>query len=309
MQPLSDNDTIAAISTPLGEGAMGVVRLSGSRAVEIADEIFQSKNQKKVCEQKNFTSQLGFVTETDGEKNTIDEALLLLMRAPKSYTCEDVVEISVHGGTGVLQATLGLAIKKGARLAQKGEFTKRAFLNGRLDLLQAEAVMDLVKSKTPLGRQWAVRQLEGYFSSAMQNLKREILDVLSHLEASIDFPDDFPDAQSSEALSRRLEACEESVSKILNTARSGALVKNGLRVAITGRPNVGKSSLLNRLARIDRVIVTPYPGTTRDVVEQEIQIGNFPLRLFDTAGIQQTSHPIELQGIEQIGRASCRERV
>ncbi len=299
-----EQDTIAAISTPLGEGGIGVVRLSGTQAVAIADKIFESKKKAPVREQKSFTVQYGHVIEKglDGPK-VIDEVLLLLMRGPKSYTCEDVVEISAHGGSAVLQEILQMALKAGARLAGKGEFTKRAFLNGRLDLLQAEAVLDLVKAKTSLGAHWATAQLEGVLSRKMQNWKEELLNVLSHLEASIDFPDDFPETDSHSELAQRLGLLYQEVEELLASSDLGMIAKRGLKVVISGRPNVGKSSLMNQLAKANRVIVTPYPGTTRDVVEEEIQIHGFPVRLLDTAGIQDTSHPIEKEGIDRSKRA------
>ncbi len=302
-----DQDTIAAISTPLGEGGLGVVRLSGKDAVVIADKIFVSRKGASVRDQKSFTAQYGHIVsngETGGPK-IIDEALLLLMRGPKSYTCEDVVEISAHGGPAVLQAILELVVKAGARLAGKGEFTKRAFLNGRIDLLQAEAVLDLVKAKTELGRQWASAQLEGVFSKKIQGFKNELLDVLSHLEASIDFPDDFPETRSVAEIGARLEKVAASLNELLASAQAGMTIKSGLKLVISGRPNVGKSSLMNQLAKYNRVIVTPFPGTTRDVVEEEIEIGGFPVRVSDTAGIQDTEHPIEKEGIERSKRAAA----
>ncbi len=301
----SDNDTIVAISTPLGEGALGVIRLSGRRALSIADTIFLAKSKKPVCEQPHLTAQYGHVISR-GESaapEIIDEVLLLVMRAPKSYTCEDVVEISAHGGPAVLQAILRLAIASGARLAEKGEFTKRAFLNGRLDLLQAEGVLDLVKAKTELGRAWAVSQLEGGLSKKIQGFKKELIDILSHLEASIDFPDDFLEPHSLREIQRRFETLSNAIQKCLSSSNIGLIVKKGLKVVITGLPNVGKSSLMNQLVRHNRVIVTPYPGTTRDVVEEEIQIQGFPIRLLDTAGIQDTCHPIEKEGIDRTKRA------
>lgn len=302
-----DQDTIAAISTPLGEGGLGVVRLSGKDAIAIADKIFVSKKGMPAREQKSFAAQVGHIVSNreGGKSQIIDEALLLLMRGPKSYTCEDVVEISAHGGTAVLQTILSLAIQAGARLAGKGEFTKRAFLNGRIDLLQAEAVLDLVKAKTELGRKWASAQLEGVFSKKIQCFKNELLQHLSNLEASIDFPDDFPETQSLSEIGKRLANLAVSLNEILAGAHTGMMIRNGLKLVIAGRPNVGKSSLMNQLAKVNRVIVTPFPGTTRDMVEEEIEIGGFPVRVMDTAGIQDTDHPIEKEGIERSKRAAA----
>lgn len=299
LRNLSDNDTIAAISTPLGEGGLGVIRISGQEAIPIADALFLPKSGRSIRTQRGFTAQFGHIFSEDGtrRKKIIDEALVLVMRAPRSYTCEDVVEISAHGGAALLKSILALVIEKGARLAENGEFTKRAFLNGRIDLLQAEAVLDLVQAKTELMREWASGQLEGRLSSKTGDFKKELLDILSHLEASIDFPDDFPSTDLPSRLAERLEAVRNGLRALLKDAPFAVMIKRGLKAVLAGRPNVGKSSLMNELARTNRVIVTPYPGTTRDVVEQEIQIRGIPLRLFDTAGIQDTSHPVEKEGI------------
>lgn len=300
----SDQDTIVAISTSVGEGGIGVVRLSGPEAIAAADRIFQSRRHVPVRDQKSFTAQLGNVVcrTGDGLEERVDECLLLVMRAPKSYTCEDVVEISAHGGQAVLQMILELAIKAGARLAARGEFTKRAFLNGRIDLLQAEAVIDLIQAKTELARRWASAQLEGELTKKITPLKEELINVLSQLEASIDFPDDFLDTPNASETGDRLSAVAGTLGKLLSGSDIGLRVKRGTKVVISGRPNVGKSSLMNRLSRSNRVIVTPYPGTTRDVVEEEIQIRGFPVRLTDTAGIQDTDHPIEKEGVERSKR-------
>ncbi len=296
-----EQDTIVAISTPPGEGGIGVVRLSGGEAVAIADRIFRSTKKLPVKDQASFFTQHGhIVSETaSGAREKIDEVLLLVMRAPKSYTCEDVVEISAHGNQVVLQAILAVAIRHGARLAARGEFTKRAFLNGRIDLLQAEAVLDLIKAKTPLGRRWAAAQLEGVLSEKMRMVKNGLVDLLSHLEATIDFPDDGVEPGSLEEAKEKLQALGENIAGLISKASLGSIAKNGLKVVIAGRPNVGKSSLMNRLSRMNRVIVTPYAGTTRDVVEEEIQIRGFPLSIMDTAGIQESEHPIEKEGIER----------
>ena len=296
-----DEDTIAAISTPPGEGGIGIIRLSGPRAILIADQVFRSSKKMRVKDQPAFTAQHGYILAKNnfGQSEKVDEVLVLLMRAPKSYTCEDVVEISAHGGSAVTQAILDLLIKEGARLAAKGEFTKRAFLNGRIDLLQAEAVLDLIKAKTELGRRWATAQLEGVLSQAMKAMKDELVTILSHLEASIDFPDDSIDSQSLKEMADQLNVMKARISSLLSSSSLGFIAKNGLKVVIAGRPNVGKSSLMNRLTGMDRVIVTSFPGTTRDTVEAETQIQGFLIRIVDTAGIQRSDHPIEKEGIER----------
>lgn len=292
-----DSDTIAAIATPLGEGGIGVVRVSGRDALRVADAVFEPQSRRPVREQKSWTAQLGRVRSADGR--TIDEAVVLVMRAPKSYTAEDVVEFSVHGGAAALRSTLERVIAAGARLAQKGEFTKRAFLNGRIDLLQAEAVLDLVSAKTDLARQWAAAQLEGALTTKAKAFKNTLMETLAHLEAAVDFPDDEPDTAPVAELARHLERVALDLRELLHSSELGFIAKKGARAALAGRPNVGKSSLMNALSGLDRVIVTPYPGTTRDVVEEEIELRGFPIRLLDTAGIQDTEHPIEKKGIER----------
>lgn len=296
-----DQDTIAAVSTPPGEGGIGVIRLSGVEAIVIADRIFRSSKKLLVKDQAHLTAQHGYViSETaPGTCENIDEVLLLLMRAPKSYTCEDVVEISAHGSQVALQAILSLAVRNGARLAARGEFTKRAFLNGRIDLLQAEAVLDLIKAKTELGRRWAISQLKGVLSKKMLFVKDTLVNILSHLEASIDFPEDQIVLKSIADVRTKLKFLEEDIIRLISKASIGFIAKNGLRVVIAGRPNVGKSSLMNRLTKADRVIVTPYAGTTRDSVEEEVQIHGFLVKIVDTAGIQESDHPIEKEGIER----------
>ncbi|MBI4352579.1 MAG: tRNA uridine-5-carboxymethylaminomethyl(34) synthesis GTPase MnmE [Candidatus Omnitrophica bacterium] len=294
-----DEDTIAAIATPPGEGGIGIVRLSGPEAIGVADKIFRSKSGRSVREQRSFTVQVGWIVSN----GVVDEALMMVMRGPKSYTREDMVEISAHGGTAVLQAILELALKAGARLALPGEFTKRAFLGGRVDLVQAEAVLDLIKAKTELASRWAAAQLEGALSRKIQAMKEELLHVLSHLEASIDFPDDFLEPDGLSRIEERLKKLEEGIGFLLDGSRLGILAKQGFKAAILGRPNVGKSSLMNKLAGSNRVIVTPYPGTTRDVVEEEVRLRGFPMRIWDTAGLRETTDPIEKEGIRRSQRA------
>lgn len=296
----SESDTIVALSTPPGEGGLGVVRLSGKRAVEIADKIFNAASGIKVRDQKSFTASYGRVVF--GGK-TVDEALLLLMRSPKSYTREDVVEISSHGSAAVLGAVIRAALGEGARMAEPGEFTKRAFLNGRIDLLQAEAVLDLIRAKTDLARRWSLSQLEGHLSEKMTSAKNRLVEILSHLEAAVDFPEEELGGVSLEEIRFKLSELAQEVRGLLASSEMGETAQRGLTAVITGKPNVGKSSLMNRLLGRDRVIVTPFPGTTRDIVEEEIQVGGFPVRLLDTAGIHETEHPIEKEGITRSRKA------
>jgi len=305
------HDTIVAIATPPGEGGIGVVRLSGERALAIAEALFHSRSGKGVSSQKNFTARYGQVVERlpKGDR-VVDEALLLVMRGPKSYTGEDTAEISAHGGPAVLQAIVRLALGAGARLAEPGEFTKRAFLNGRIDLLQAEAVLELIHARSERERSWALSQMEGALSGKMKKWRQALIEAASHLEASIDFPDDSPDTDSQALIQKRLEALSAEISAMLKDSELALLSKRGYRIALWGRPNVGKSSLMNKLSRAERAIVTPYPGTTRDVIENESLLGDLVVRYQDTAGIRDTEHPVEKEGVARSRKAmACADLV
>ncbi|MDD5220109.1 MAG: tRNA uridine-5-carboxymethylaminomethyl(34) synthesis GTPase MnmE [Candidatus Bipolaricaulis sp.] len=293
-------ETIAAISTPIGEGGIGIVRLSGPAAVDIADLVFLSPKGLRLADAQTHTIHYGHVVE-DGRR--IDEVLASLMRAPRTYTREDVVEFGCHGGIVAARAVLDAVLARGARLAERGEFTKRAYLNGRLSLDQAQAVADIVHAQTRLGLEAAVDRLGGRFSQQVAALHADLAAILADLEVEIDFPDL---EVIVEELRPRVEAVEARAVDLLARSERGALVREGLTVAILGRPNVGKSTLLNALLAEERSIVTPIPGTTRDTVEEVAAIGGVPVRLIDTAGLRVPTDPIEAEGVRRTKEATKR---
>jgi tRNA modification GTPase len=295
---LTDDDTIAAISTPLGEGGIGIVRMSGRDALTIASQIFISPKEKQPGEIRNYSLTYGHILDpSTGEK--IDEVLLSLMRAPSSYTKEDVIEINCHSGMISLTRILGIVLKSGARLAEPGEFTQRAFLNGRIDLSQAEAVLDLIRSKTDESRKIALDQLQGGLSEKITTLRDRIMDVCVHIETFIDFPEDEIETSSEKDLSAAMGDIHRQLLMLVRTYDEGRFFREGLSTAIVGRPNVGKSSLLNALIHKDRAIVTDIPGTTRDIIEEYLNIKGLPLRIMDTAGIRYVRDLAEKEGVKR----------
>ena len=312
----SVDDTICAIATPVGEGGIGIVRISGARAVEIAAHVVRPRNQQPPQQLESHRLYLSDVlyptsplppgegqgegpSQGEGQTSAIDEALVVIMRKPRSYTGEDVVEIQTHGGAWILQATCHGLIRHGARMAQPGEFTKRAFLNGRLDLTQAEAVLDTIQATTSRSLQAAQSLLRGALSKEVDALRERLIRVLAHVEAGMDFAEeDITFIQAAE-VQQALTDTQRAVEQLIASYEEGRLVREGIKVAIIGRPNVGKSSLLNALLKLDRAIVSDQPGTTRDVIDESMNVRGIPLRLLDTAGLRQTRDSIEGEGIRR----------
>jgi tRNA modification GTPase len=291
-------DTIAAISTPMGPGGIGIVRLSGPESLSIAKRVFEPVKKTDVAEAKSSSIMYGRVIDLhSGEE--VDEALVSVMRAPNSYTREDVVEINCHGGMVAVRRILGLVLKEGARLAEPGEFTKRAFLNGRISLAQAEAVMDLISARTEESMKIAVDQLRGGLSEKLDALRNSLMEICVSVEAYIDFPEDDIETGTSEEMLGRLGKIRDESELLSRTFEEARFFREGLSVAIVGRPNVGKSSLLNALLRRDRAIVTPVPGTTRDTIEEYLNIQGLPVRIVDTAGIRSPGEAVEKEGIRR----------
>jgi tRNA modification GTPase len=291
-------DTIAAIATPIGEGGLAVIRISGTQALAVADKIFKpaGKDSLKPSAAASHTIQFGHIVH-DGK--TIDEVLVAVMRSPRTFTREDVVEITCHGGILPAKLVLDAALANGARMAEPGEFTRRAFLNGRIDLAQAEAVADLIHSRTELALTAANEQLAGKLSQRINQLRDDLLKTLAHVEAYIDFPEEDIAEETKDQLLARLERGAAFMDELLRTANEGQILRRGIRAAIIGRPNAGKSSLLNQLLGHDRAIVSPIPGTTRDTIEETANIRGLPVVFIDTAGLREARDEIEVEGIRR----------
>jgi tRNA modification GTPase len=308
-----DNSTIAAIATPGGRGGIGIIKLSGPRAVSIAATIFSpaisklnSASGKTPHTKENSRGALqshqlylGHIIDPENRR-VVDEVLICVMKAPRSYTKEDVVEINAHGGPVAVNAILELVLRQGVRIAEPGEFTKRAFLNGRIDLTQAEAVIDVINARTEKSLQVAAAQIKGQLKRSVETIREFLIEFLTRVEAGIDFPDDVADIVDSNAIAREIQTCViKPLKRMVQHHLDGNILREGLKVAVVGRPNVGKSSLFNRLLQKDRAIVTEVPGTTRDTIEETLNINGYPIILADTAGLHDTNDPIETLGIEK----------
>ncbi len=299
IKPIDNSqDTIAAIATSPGEAGIGIIRLSGKDAIQVVGKVFICGNKSKLCDLKAYTLNYGWIINPR-DKTIVDEVLLGIMRAPKSYTREDVVEINCHGGIVAIRAVLDLVLESGCRLAEPGEFTRRAFLNGRLDLSQAEAVLDIIRAKTDSALKLGSEQLKGMLSRRLNKVRKLILDQLAVLEANIDFPEEEIDREDLKAVRGKIEEADSILRGMLEGASQGRIMREGISVVICGKPNTGKSSLLNALLKQERSIVTAVAGTTRDTIEEVIDIKGIPVRIIDTAGILQPRDPVEKKAIQR----------
>lgn len=295
---MKDFDTIAAIATSLGESGISILRVSGNNSLKIVDSLFKGKNGRKLIDIKSYTMRYGYIIEKDSG-DIIDEVIVSFMKSPHSFTTEDTVEINCHGGIVVTRKILEQVIKAGARLAEPGEFTKRAFLNGRIDLSEAEAVIDIIRAKTEVSAKSAVMQSQGNVSREIVKLRGKLLEIIAHIEATVDYPEDDIEEMTADMTTSEIQNVIKDIDSLLKTADAGKIIRNGLNTVIVGKPNVGKSSLLNALLRENRAIVTDVPGTTRDVIEEFINIDGIPVKIVDTAGIRETKDLVEKYGVEK----------
>ena len=288
--------TIASISTAPGTGGIGIVRISGKNCFQILDKIFEPKNKKDINEIKGYTMKYGNIV--DGDK-IVDEVLVSYFKAPRSYTTENMCEINSHGGTIVMRKILELCLKNGAELAEPGEFTKRAFLNGRIDLTQAESVIDIINAKSDREAKESIKQLDGFLSREIANIKKDLMEVITNIEVSIDYPEYDTPETTNDDIRKKINISKERLEKLKKSFDNGKIIKEGIKTVIIGRPNAGKSSLLNAMLKEDRAIVTEYEGTTRDTIEEFVNINGVPLILIDTAGIRNAKDEVEKIGIEK----------
>jgi tRNA modification GTPase len=294
---MKEFDTIAAIATSIGEGGISIIRVSGDKAIDIVDSIFIGKNNRKLNDFKSYTMRYGHIVDKSGSR--LDEVIISYMKGPKSFTAEDTIEINCHGGVVGTNRILQEIIRAGARIAAPGEFTKRAFLNGRIDLSQAEAVIDIIRAKTELSMKAALMQSEGTISREIKTIRNKLLSVIAHIEATVDYPEEDMEEVTAGKVSEDVTDIIGEIDTLLSTADEGKILREGLSTVIVGKPNVGKSSLLNALVKEKRAIVTDVPGTTRDAIEEYISIEGIPVKIVDTAGIRETDDIVEKIGVEK----------